>query len=146
MPNLKLEPYLFFPGNCREAMEFYKGIFGGELNIQSMDDIPGPKPENSAGKVMHAQLDGGVINLMGSDSSREEPYPQSSISLSIGGSDEELITSIFNKLSQGGKNISPIKKEMWGDLFGSLTDKFGVDWMVNIGLPATTTSTTETTA
>ena len=120
---MTLHPYLFFTGNCNEAMEFYKSIFGGELKVAPNDDGAG---------VMHADLSGGDIELMASDGSRTTPYETSCISLSLNGSDNEKITTAFNKLSEGGTVTSPIKTESWGDAFGMLTDKFGIDWMVNI--------------
>jgi PhnB protein len=125
MGTVNLDPYIFFPGNCKEAMDFYQSIFGGELMIS-------PMPGDEA-KVMHADLKGGVISFMASDSDRTEPYPTSSITLSISGTDSEKITELFNKLADGGKITSPLKVESWGDTFGGVTDKFGTDWMVNIG-------------
>lgn len=133
MSKLQLDPYLFFMGNCQEAMEFYKSVFGGELKIQKYDEMPGEKVPNAEGKVMHASLKGGAIDLMASDSTRTEPFGESFISMSIGGEDSELIHNIFDKLSAGGNVTAPIKKESWGDYFGTLTDKFGVDWMVVYG-------------
>ncbi len=105
-------------------MEFYKGLFGGEVTYMMRDD----KPE----LVMHADLKGGIISFMASDGDRTEPYKEKPITLSISGNDEELITNLFNKLAEGGEIESPLKKEAWGDVFGTVTDKFNVDWMVNI--------------
>ena len=136
MAKVSLDPYLFFMGNCKDAMEFYKGIFGGELNVSLYDSIPGDKPENSTGKVMHASLAGGEIDLMASDSTRTEPFAESFISLSLSGTDIEKLTGLFDQLADGGIITSALKKESWGDTFGTLTDKFGVDWMVNIGTDA----------
>jgi len=112
-------------------MEFYKNIFGGELTISTYEETPGDTPPGMEGKLMHAALTGGLITLMGSDT------PQASakaakISLSVGGDDEEKLTAIFNQLSDGADVEYPLKKEFWGDTFGTLTDKFGVEWMVNI--------------
>jgi len=132
MSSITLDAYLFFTGNCREAMEFYQSIFGGELTISTFEQMGSETPEEMKGKVMHASLKGGEIELMASDSTREK-FGTSFISLSLGGTDEAKLRSIFDKLSEGGKEISPLKVEMWGDIFGSFTDKFGVDWMMNIG-------------
>jgi len=125
MSEIKLIPYLFFVGNCREAMEFYKIVFGGELSLS-------PYEGERADKIMHAHLSGGEISLMASDSTRTEPYETSSISLSLGGTDSEKLTNTFNALAVGGKVQAELTKQFWGDTFGMLTDKFGVDWMVNI--------------
>jgi len=127
MSAITLDPYLFFTGNCKEAMEFYKEVFGGELKVMMNEGNP-----EMAGTVMHAYLSGGDATLMASDGTRKDPYETSFISLSLGGSDAERLTELFNKLADGGKVTSALKTESWGDTFGSLTDKFGVDWQVNI--------------
>ena len=130
MSTITLDPYIFFKGNCREAMEFYKGIFGGELSVMTYDQVPGNTQEDMKDKLMHALLDGD-IRIMGSDT--EKASEQSAkISLSLGGEDEDKLGKIFDALSEGGEVRSALKKEFWGDTFGSLTDKFGVEWMVNI--------------
>lgn len=127
MSGIQLDPYIFFTGNCKEAMEFYKSIFGGELNTSMNEGGTG---------VMHAQLDGGVVSFMASDGDRTTPYETSRISLSLSGSETEKLTALFDKLSEGGKVESPLKTESWGDTFGMVTDKFGIDWMVNISAQA----------
>lgn len=132
MPKIQLDAYLFFTGNCRDAMEFYKEVFGGKLNVQTYDEVPGEKPANSKGKIMHALLSGGDIRLMASDSTRKEKFGRSFISLSLSGSDDKKLRTIFDKLAKGGKIDEPLKKQFWGDVFGALTDKFGVEWMVNV--------------
>lgn len=127
-----LEVYLYFTGNCREAMEFYREVFGGELFIQTHGEALGDAAGDRKDKVMHASLRADGIHFMASDSDRKEPFGDSFVSLSLSGSDDKEIRTIFDKLSQGGKVASELKKEFWGDIFGSVTDKFGVDWMVNI--------------
>jgi PhnB protein len=137
MSDINLNPYLFFKGNAREAMEFYKGAFGGELTVQKMGDVPpeGQMPGADPDSVMHAKLTGGLVTLMGSDS------PQASdktakVELSLTGSDEAQLQTIFDTLAEGGTVRMPLAKQFWGDTFGMLTDKYGVDWMVNIGTNA----------
>jgi PhnB protein len=133
MAEVQLDPYIFFPGNCREAMEFYKGIFGGELTMQSYDEAQGEmKVENSAGKIMHSALEGGLFRIMASDSTTHDKWEKSLISLSISGTDTEQLTKVFDALGEGGFVESPLKKEFWGSTFGAVTDKYGIDWMVNI--------------
>ena len=134
MEKIILNPYLFFRGDCREAMEFYKDIFGGELTIQTYDEVPGDTPPDMKGKIMHATLEGGDAKLMASDTT-EASAKAAKVSLSLGGSDEEKLTRIFDKLSKDVTVEHPLKKEFWGDTFGSLVDKYGVDWMVNITTP-----------
>lgn len=130
--NVALDPYMFFAGNCREAMEFYESIFGGTLKIQTYDEAPGEQSEAMKGKVMHASLMDGEVNLMASDSSNPDSLGTGKISLSLSGVDEEKLRAMFDRLGAGGNVSYPLKKEFWGDTFGTLTDKFGVDWMVNI--------------
>jgi PhnB protein len=131
MEAIKVNPYIFFTGNCREAMEFYKAIFGGGVEVMGYEDVPGPTQEGMEGKVMHAELSGGDITLMGSDTAKASPKA-AKISLSITGLDEEKLRGIFDQLSQDVEVEYPLKKEFWGDTFGSVIDKFGVEWMVNI--------------
>ncbi len=135
MSDVQLDAYLFFTGNCREAMEFYKEVFGGELTAQTYGEVPGDKPaemERMNDKIMHSTLKGGEISLMASDSTRDS-FGDSFISLSLGGTDEDKLRGLFDKLAEGGKVSQPLEKMFWGDIFGTVTDKFGVDWMVNIG-------------
>ena len=131
MDNIIFNPYIFFTGNCREAMEFYKDIFGGELTVQTYDEVSGPTQEGMEGKIMHASLSGGEINLMGSDTEKASAKA-AKVSLSLGGTDEEKLRKIFERLSEGVEVEHPLKKEFWGDIFGSITDKLGIEWMVSI--------------
>jgi PhnB protein len=136
MSDINLDVYLYFKGQAKEAMEFYKSVFGGELTVQTYAEVPGMG--NDAGKkdwLMHARLEGGVIKLMASDTDKASPEA-AKVDLSLGGKDETQMRAIFDKLSQGGKVNSKLKKEFWGDTFGSLTDKYGVNWMMNIAEPA----------
>jgi PhnB protein len=130
MSNITLDPYIFFRGNCREAMEFYKGIFGGELSLQTYKEVNMGGPEE-ADKLMHAALRGGAASLYGSDT-EQASEKAAKVSLCLGGDDEAKLTEIFEGLSDGADVRQPLKKEFWGDTFGSLVDKFGVEWMVNI--------------
>jgi PhnB protein len=135
MVNVTLNPYLFFDGNCREAMEFYKGVFGGTLNVMTYDEAPGQQAGAMKGKVMHASLTEGDADLMASDSPQPDRSGTGKISLSLSGTDEQRLRSIFDRLAVGGKVTSALKKEFWGDTYGSLTDRFGVEWMMNITAP-----------
>ena len=135
MGSINLEPYIFFNGDCREAMEFYKSVFGGKLFFQDMSDIPGGAPKMEGvtdNMVMHASLKGGEAALMASDSPKASPQAKK-VTLSLAGTDEPKMRQIFDALADGGEVTTPLRKEFWGDIFGSLTDKFGVDWMMNIG-------------
>lgn len=137
MSKINLDPYLFFNGNCAEAMDFYKTVFGGELTVMKFGDMPTngmENPEEMKDKIMHAFLDAGDIRLMASDSLTASDRT-AKIELSISGDDTEKLTKIFDDLKADGTVRSELKKEMWGDTFGMLTDKFNIDWMINITVP-----------
>lgn len=137
MAQINLEPYIFFKGNCREAMEFYKGVFGGELTMSTLGESPKEMleqmkiDESRYGEIMHASLKG-PVNLMASDSQMASDH-SAKVELSLGGTDEAQMKAIWDKLADGGKVKMPLSKQFWGDTFGMLTDKFGVDWNMNIG-------------
>jgi PhnB protein len=135
MGKINLIPYLFFDGQCREVMEFYKSVFGGTLDIQTMGDVPEEVREQAVNpdkdRVMHAKLEAESVTLMASDSSKASAKT-AKIELSLNGEDESQMQKIFDGLSSGGKVTMPLQKQFWGDKFGQLTDKYGVDWMVNI--------------
>jgi PhnB protein len=132
MEDIILDAYLFFAGDAKEAMGFYKSIFGGKIDLMVYDEVPGEQQPEMKGKVIHALLSGGDIRLMASDS----PYPDiigtGKINISLSGQDKDKLSNIFDKLSAGGTVKMPLKKEFWGDTFGMLTDKYDVDWMINI--------------
>jgi PhnB protein len=134
MADINLEPYLFFNGNCREAMEFYKGVFGGEVTYNDADpDQMGDMPNKDwfKGKIMHASLSG-PVNIMASDSPTASDKA-AKVELSLGGTDEKMMRETFDKLAEGGKVKMPLKKEFWGDTYGQILDKYGIEWMMNIG-------------
>jgi len=129
MSDINLDPYLYFKGHAREAMEFYRGAFGGELSMQTRADV-GMKDDHPDW-LIHCRLEGGDARLMASDTEQASAEARK-IELSLMGDDERRLREIFEKLSTGGSVESPLKKEFWGDIFGKLTDKYGVIWMVNI--------------
>lgn len=132
MSDINLDVYLFFKGQAKEAMEFYKDIFGGELTVQTYSEVPDMSQDaNKKDWLMHARLEGGEVKLMASDTGKASPAA-AKIDLSLGGTDDAKLREIFDKLSKGGKVNMPLKKEFWGDTFGSLTDKYGINWMMNI--------------
>ncbi len=133
MPS-KLNPYISFNGNAKEAMEFYKNVLGGNLTMSTFKDGGMPTSPADADKIMHAQLiaDNG-ITLMASDTPPEMPYnPGTNISISLSGDNEGELKGYWNKLSEGANISMPLNKAPWGDTFGMLTDKFGISWLVNI--------------
>lgn len=130
----RLNPYLAFNGNAREAMEFYKSIFGGKLDTNDYKGGGVPHDPADDGKVLHAQLEAdNGITIMGADvPTGVKHQPGGNISISLSGDHEEELTAYFKKLSVGGKVDEPLAKAPWGDTFGMVTDKFGVAWMVSI--------------
>lgn len=129
----RLNPYISFKDNAREAMEFYRDVFGGTLDINTFGQFGAPDgPE--ANKVMHAMLetDSG-FTLMASDTPEGMSHnPGDNISVSLSGDDEQELRGYWDKLSDGATVTMPLEKQMWGDMFGSCTDRFGIGWMVNI--------------
>ena len=129
----RLNPYVMFDGNAREAVQHYESVFGGTLTISTFGDAGAPEGVDPQG-VMHAMLetpDG--FTLMASDVPPGMPFSGgSSISISLSGDDEQALRGWWQQLSDGGTVNVPLEKQMWGDVFGACTDRFGVDWMVNI--------------
>jgi PhnB protein len=130
----KLNPYLTFEGNCREAMTFYRDCFGGELKIMTVGESPAAAgmPKESHGDVMHARLESGPIVLMASDRlSPEKAVMGNCDALLVDCASGEEIESLFGKLSRGGVVNSALKKEFWGATYGDITDRFSFRWMLN---------------
>lgn len=130
-----LNPYLSFRDNAKEAMAFYQSVFGGELTMSTFGDYNASDDAAEQDKIMHAMLrtDAGMV-LMGADTPNSMEYsPGSSISVSLSGSDESELRGYFDKLTDGGTVTVPMEKSPWGDVFGMCTDKFGTDWLVNVG-------------
>lgn len=137
----KVNVYLNFPGNTEEAFLFYKSVFGGEFDggIMRMGDVPaqpGDKPLSGADKnlVMHVSLPimGGFC-LMGTDAVESMGQPAvkfgNNVYINLQPDSREETDRLFVALSAGGKVDMPMQDMFWGDYFGSLTDKFGVQWM-----------------
>jgi len=127
-------PYINFKDNTRAAMEFYKSIFGGTLNLSTFKDGGMPHDPSEDEKIMHADFEGdNGVHFMASDTPNSMPYTEgANMGLSVSGDDEETLKGFWEKLSEGGKVTMPLDKAPWGDMFGMLTDKFGINWMVNI--------------
>jgi PhnB protein len=132
----RLNPYLHFKDNARQAMEFYRGVFGGTLTVNTFGEF-GAQDSPDAAKLMHAQLetDSG-FTLMASDTPADmDRNPGDNISISLSGDDAGTLRGYWEKLSDGGSVSVPLEKQMWGDEFGMCVDRFGVPWMVNISQP-----------
>ena len=130
----QINPYLSFNGKCREAMTFYQQCLGGELTLQTVRDTPfqGQCADAMKDQIMHSTLVKGDLLLMGSDMVGPEGFVKGNdIALSVNCNSEDEIKTYFDKLSQNGKIIDPLKEQFWGATFGLLTDKYGVRWMFN---------------
>jgi PhnB protein len=132
MATTTLNPYVTFDGNAKEAMGFYQSIFGGELNITTFGESPMDAPPEAADLAMHIEYHTDWFALMASDRMPGmEVTFGTSFQLALGGTDEAKLTGFFNALSEGGTVTMPMEKQFWGDNFGMLTDKFGIQWMVS---------------
>jgi PhnB protein len=131
---VRLNPYIGFDGDAREAMAFYASIFGGELTSSTYAEGGMPGDPADGEKIMHAMLDAGSgLVIMGSDVPSGMPKDEGSrISISLSGEDEPTLRGYWDGLLQGGSVTQPLEKAPWGDSFGMCTDRYGINWMVNI--------------
>ena len=130
----ELNPYLGFRDNARQAMEFYRSVFGGDLELNTYADFQASEDPAEADKIMHSKLTtpGGRV-LMGADTPNGMEYtPAAGISVSLSGDDEGTLRGYWDKLSDGGMVTVPLEPAPWGDTFGMCVDRFGISWMVNI--------------
>ncbi|MCX6396955.1 MAG: VOC family protein [Propionibacteriales bacterium] len=129
----RLNPYIQFADTAGAALEFYRSVLGGEVAVSTFGDM-GTTDELLATKVMHGQLETPAgFTLMASDTPPGmEPKFAGNITISLSGDDVADLQGWFAGLSEGGSVNMPLEKQMWGDHYGHLTDKFGIDWLVNI--------------
>ena len=134
---MRLNPYLTFNGTAREAMEFYRSVLGGHLEVMTFGDVGGGGGEYPDDGVMHAFLrtDHGV-ELMASDGHDPDAGGPDKVSLSLSGDDVATLTRWFEALAEGGAVDVPLGRQVWGDTFGQVTDRFGIRWLVNVTTPA----------
>jgi len=139
----QINAYLTFNGNCEEAFDFYKSIFGGEYKqisrFKDMPPMPGMElPENAMERIMHISLPVSKETiLMGSDANPafDDVKIGQNISMSVGADSQEEADKIFQGLSAGGQITMPIADMFWGSYFGMLVDRYGITWMVNFDYP-----------
>ena len=126
-------PYLTFEGNCREAMEFYKNILGGEIvTMQSFEEAKQNIAPEYKNKIVHAELKAEGVHFMASDGMPGwKARPGNNITLSIDLTDGMEQEKIFKALSEGGMVTMPMNETFWGARFGMLTDRYGIQWMLN---------------
>lgn len=127
-----MSPYLNFDGNAREAMTFYQEVFGGQLDLVTFAQFG--FAEAPADGIMHASLttDSGFV-LMASDTMPDHPRVLGdAISVSLAGEDAPSLREYWSRLSDGANVVMPLERQVWGDEYGQLVDRYGVPWMINI--------------
>ena len=134
---MTLSTYLYFNGNCREAFEFYRSVFGGEFAvIQTFGEGPEDMgiPEDERARVMHVSLPIGSSVLMGSDTPSTEQATEAgtNFSLSYSPGTREEADDLFARISEGGAVTMPLADMFWGSYFGACTDRFGISWQFNM--------------
>lgn len=137
----QLTPYIHFEDNAREAMEFYKSVFGGELTVSTFGENNMTPSAGEEDKVMHAMLVvSPTLTIMAADTpqsmQRDGQDIYSGVALSLSGNNETQLSGYFAGLSDGATISMPLQAAPWGDAFGMLTDKYGIEWMVNISKAA----------
>ena len=132
----RLNPYLTFPGNAREAMEFYRDVFGGELTFMTFAEGGMQHDPADADKVMHGQLETPAgYTLMGADHVTGVPGgPATGVQVSLSGDADAgtELSGYYDKLAARGNVIEPLVEAPWGDRFGMVADPYGILWLVNI--------------
>ncbi|MFF5448013.1 VOC family protein [Streptomyces sp. NPDC012888] len=130
----RLNPYISFSGDAREAMEFYRSVLGGNLSLHGYGEYGSGGPPGYDDKIMHGMLETPAgFTLMGADTPPGMPHePGNNMAVSLSGDDADELRGYWEKLADGGTVSVPLEKQMWGDVFGMCTDRFGITWMVNI--------------
>lgn len=130
--SLSLNPYLSFKNNANEALEYYQSVLGGELQVDSFSSFLDMVPAGEEHLLMHGQLttEDGLV-LMASDTPSSMPYtPPAGFPVSLSGDDEGRLQAVWDGLAADGTVIEPYATPPWGGMFGMLTDKFGIAWMI----------------
>jgi PhnB protein len=141
---MEVIPYVFFNGNCREAVQFYEKVLGGKvqsLHIYGDSPMGQDMPPDQKNKIMHAHMIVGNSVLMASDAIHGRYSAPQGFSLSVSVKDPAEAERVFAALAEGGAIQMPIAQTFWSLRFGMLTDQFGMPWMVNCEQAAATAST-----
>jgi PhnB protein len=139
--NRFIQPYLFFNGNCEEAVEFYRKALDAEVemmmryNESPEPPPPGMVPPGSENKIMHTSFRIGETMVMASDNCATEKSDFQGFSLSLTVPSEADTDRVFAALADGGQVQMPLDKTFWSPRFGMLTDRFGVGWMISVASP-----------
>jgi len=132
----RLNPYLKFNGSARQALDFYRSVFGGNLTLSTFAEF-GMTDAPDADKIMHGQLetDAGYTIMAADVPSHMEYQAPAGFSVSLSGDDSDALRGYFEQLSVGGTVTMPLQKQVWGDEFGMCVDQFGISWLANISQP-----------
>ena len=132
MGKIQLSPYVNFQGRAREAMEFYHGVFGGNLDLQSVSEQDTPRAAGPGDRIAHARLEADGVLIVGSDGHPDyPPTVGDSMALAVAGTDRDRLSRIFDDLAEGGMVKMPLTDQPWGAA-GWLSDRFGINWNVNV--------------
>jgi PhnB protein len=128
---MNLSNYLFFTTSCQQALEFYTECGLGEVTsiLHHGDNEMPCEFESMRGKIMHAHFQGPGVGFFASDNHDAEPMKGAAMIFML--DDADQTKRLFVSLAAGGQVTTPFGIQPWGDLFGKLTDKFGVQWMFN---------------
>jgi PhnB protein len=132
MHTCHLGPYINFQGRAREAMEFYRKILGGSLDLQTVDTQGSPRPAGPGDRITDARLESDGIHITASDGHPDYPATVGeNMGIALRGTDRDRLTGVFNSLAEGGSIKMPLTKAPWGEA-GWVQDKFGITWSVNV--------------
>ena len=133
----QLTPYLNFRNTARTAMEFYQSVLGGKLTFNTFKEFNAAESPEEENLIMHSMLEteNGIIIMAADVPDRMELNVGNNFNMMLGGDNQTELTTNFEKLSQNGTVLMPLNKQIWGDIFGSFVDQFGINWMVNITEP-----------
>ena len=131
---MHINPYLQFSGNCAEALKFYETALGANVAFRmTFGEAPEPPPPGWADKIMHASFTIQGSPLMASDTPPGFYQKPAGFRVSISLTEPETAQAWFNALAEGGSVEMPLQKTFWAVLFGMVTDRFGIPWMINCG-------------
>ncbi|MGE5560780.1 MAG: VOC family protein [Chloroflexota bacterium] len=139
---LRINPYLMFDGNAREAVAFYeRALDARSMGIMTFGEAHGdqhaPVPEAARGRIMHAQLRVGETDLMFSDTLPGTPHRVgNNINIAIVTDDADQTKRIFDALADGGQVVVPLQATFWSPAYGQLTDRYGATWQITTEKPA----------
>ncbi|MEV7617933.1 VOC family protein [Streptomyces sp. NPDC089799] len=131
----RLNPYISFAGDAKQALEFYQEALGGSLSVHTYGDFGAEAPPGYGDRIMHGMLEtpGGFTLMCADNPPGTEHRSGNDFAVSLSGDDADELRGYWDRLRAGGTVAVPLEKQMWGDVFGMCTDRFGVTWMVNIG-------------